>query len=118
MDHTPIPEILFWDSGYSRKKPAWMCIMNWPIAMRYTGLDPDGDYIIRTTGNRECRLFIDGEWITPTIDNQGVGEFKEFPVPRKLLADREISLTFERPSERHLNWREQSRLSELWLIKK
>ena len=118
LDHTPIPEILFWENGSSRKKPAWMCIMNWPTAMRYTGLDPDGDYVIRTTGNRECRLSIDGERIMPTLDRQAVGEFKEFPVPKKHLADREITLTFERPSEPQLNWREQSRLSELWLIKK
>ncbi len=118
LAHTPIPEILWWEDGSSRKKPAWMSIMNWPIAMRYNGLDPDGTYVIRTTGNRECRLSIDGERIQPTLDNQGVGEFKEFPVPKKHLADREITLTFERPDERHLNWRVQSRLSELWLIKK
>jgi hypothetical protein len=118
LAHTPIPEILWWEDGKSRKKPAWMCIMNWPSAMRYTGLDPKGDYMIRTTGNRECRLSIDGERIKPTLDNQGVGQFKEFPVPKKHLADREITLTFERPSEPHLNWRVQSRLSELWLIKK
>jgi hypothetical protein len=118
LDHTPIPEILWWDNGASRKKPAWMCIMNWPIAMHYTGLDPKAHYVIRTTGKGECRLFIDGERIKPTLDDREVGEFKEFPVPSKHLADREITLTFERPSERHLNWRLQSRLSELWLIKK
>lgn len=118
LAHTPIPEILWWESGSSRKKPAWMCIMNWPSAMKYTGLDPDGDYLIRTTGLRECRLSIDGERIQPTVDGQEIGEFKEFPVPKKHLADREITLTFERPPEQHLNWRVQSRLSELWLIKK
>ena len=118
LDHTPIPEILFWEDGSSRKKLAWMSVMNWPSAMRYTGLDPNGEYIIRTTGNRECRLSIDGERVLPTLDNQEVGEFKEFPVPKQLLADRELTLTFERPEEPHLNWRMQSRLSELWLIKK
>jgi len=118
LARTPIPEILWWESGSSRKKPAWMSVMNWPIAMRYNGLDPEGDYLIRTTGNRECRLSIDGERIEPTLDNPGVGEFKEFPVPKRPLADGEITLTFERPSEPHLNWRVRSRLSELWLIKK
>jgi len=118
LDHTPVPEILFWESGSSRKKPAWMCVMNWPTAMRYTGLDPNATYIIRTTGNRDCYLFIDGERVLPTLDHQEVGEFKEFPVPAKFLADREITLTFETPAEPQLNWRVKSRLTELWLIKK
>lgn len=113
----PTPEVLWWERGKSRQRPAWMLVMNWPLAMRYTGLDPEGDYIIRTTGNGQCLLSINGEKVAPTLDNNGIGEFKEFPVPRHLLKDGALVLTFERPVET-VNWRYQSRLSELWLLKR
>ena len=114
---TPIPEVLWWDDGASRKRLAWMDVMNWPLAMHYTGLDPKADYVIRTTGYGTCLLSIDGQRVRPAIDRKGIGEFKEFPVPKDLLADGTLHLTFERPAER-VNWRYQSRLSELWLLKK
>jgi hypothetical protein len=114
---TPIPEVLWWDDGASRKRTAWMDIMNWPLAMHYTGLDPRADYVIRTTGYGTCLLSINGERIQPAIDRKGIGEFKEFSVPKQLVADGTLHLTFERPVE-HVNWRYQSRLSELWLLKR
>ena len=114
---TPIPEVLWWDEGASRKRVAWMDVMNWPLAMHYTGLDPKADYVIRTTGFGTCLLSIDGERVRPTVDQKGIGEFKEFSVPKALLADGTLHLTFERPVE-SVNWRYQSRLSELWLLKK
>ena len=50
-----------------------------------------------------------------TID---IGEFKEFPVPVELLKDGKLVLTFDPlPDEVHLNWRQQSRVSEVWLLK-
>jgi hypothetical protein len=85
--------------------------------MHYTGLDPQADYVIRTTGYGTCLLSINGERIQPAIDRKGIGEFKEFLVPKKLVADGTLHLTFERPVE-HVNWRYQSRLSELWLLKR
>ena len=114
---TPIPEVLWWDDGASRKRLSWMDVMNWPLAVHYTGLDPKADYVIRTTGYGTCLLSIDGERVQPAIDHKGIGEFKEFSVPKALLADGTLHLTFERPAER-VNWRYQSRLSELWLLKK
>ena len=114
---TPIPEVLWWDDGSSRKRPAWMDVMNWPLAMHYTGLDKSAQYVVRTTGYGTCLLSIDGERVRPTIDRKGIGEFKEFLVPRHLVTDGTLHLTFERPAET-VNWRYQSRLSELWLLKK
>jgi hypothetical protein len=76
-----------------------------------------GFIVIRTSGYGTCLLSIDGERVRPAIDHTGIGEFKEFPVPRALLADGTLHLTFERPAER-VNWRYQSRLSEIWLLKK
>ncbi len=114
---TPIPEVLWWDQGASRKRLSWMDVMNWPLAMHFTGLDPKADYVVRTTGYGTCLLSIDGQRIQPAIDGKEIGEFKVFPVPKALLADGTLHLTFERPAER-VNWRYQSRLSELWLLKK
>lgn len=116
LERTPIPEVLWWDSGASRQRPSWMTIMYWPKAMHYGGLDPEADYVIRTTGYGTCLLSIDGRRVAPTIDYRGIGEFKEFPVPRRCLADGALDLTFERPVE-DVNWRHQSRLSEVWLLK-
>ncbi len=116
MERTPSPEVLWWEEGRSRQRPAWMEVMNWPIAMKYTGLDPNSDYNIRTTGNGTCLLSVNGERVPPTLDNKGIGEFKVFPVPKRLLKDGTLLLTFERPVET-VNWRYQSRLSELWLLK-
>ena len=115
--HTPTPEVLWWEDGRSRKRPSWMVEMDWPLGMHYTNLDPNADYVIRTTGYGTCLLSIDGERVQPTVDLKGIGEFKEFPVPRHLLKDGTLRLTFERPVE-NVNWRYQSRLSELWLLKR
>ncbi len=117
ISRPPIPEVLWWKEGVSRERPAWMDVMNWPLAMRYNSLDPSADYVIRTTGLGTCLLSIDGERVEPYLDNKGIGEFKEFHVPKRHLADGELNLTFERPVE-NVNWRYQSRLSELWLLKK
>ncbi len=114
---TPIPEVLWWEGGRSRKRPSWMVEMNWPLAMHYTNLDPSSRYVIRTTGYGTCQLSVDGERVRPTLDLKDVGEFKEFPVPQHLLRDGTLHLTFERPVE-DVNWRYQSRLSELWLLKR
>ena len=46
-----------------------------------------------------------------------MSEFKEFAVPTDALREGKLTLTFDRPNEPHLNWREQSRLSEIWLLK-
>jgi hypothetical protein len=113
---TPIPEILWWDKGFSRKKLAWMVVMTWPKAMKYDNLDPNAEYVIRTTGYGTCLLSVDGERVTPTIDGKAIGEIKEFPVPRNLYRDGSIVLTFDRPKE-NVNWRYQSRLCEVWLLK-
>jgi hypothetical protein len=94
-----------------------MVVMNWPKAMKYDDLDPQADYLIRTTGYGTCLLSIDGEPVKPTLDGKGIGEFKEFPVPKQLYQDGSLTLTFERPKE-NVNWRYQSRLCELWLLKR
>ena len=59
-----------------------------------------------------------GHFLTPTLYGKGIGEFKEFPVPAESLKEGKMVLTFDSlPDEAHLNWRRQSRVSEVWLLK-
>lgn len=60
---------------------------------------------------------MNGERIEPTADGRGIGDIKAFPVPKKLYQDGVIKLTFDVPDEPGVNWREASRLTEVWLIK-
>ena len=83
---TPIPEVLWWDEGASRQRPSWMSVMNWPLAMSYTGLDPNADYVIRTTGYGVCLLSIDGERATAPSTTRGSANSRNSP-SRGHLAD-------------------------------
>ena len=85
--------------------------------MRYEGLDPNTRYLVRLTGYRESRLRIDDQRVKPTLDGQGYGEFKEYPVPQDLLKDGKLLLTWESLDESPNNWREHSRVTEVWLLK-
>lgn len=115
MQRNPNPD--YWEAGRKRSRQSWYSKMDWPTAMRYDGLDPKGNYTVRTTGFSQCLLRINGERIMPTLNGKDVGEFKEFPVPQRLLRDGTLLLTFDLPDESKLNWRQQSRLTELWLLK-
>ncbi|WP_349313635.1 glycoside hydrolase family 20 zincin-like fold domain-containing protein [Chitinophaga sp. MM2321] len=111
------PGFDWWESGYSRRRLSWMVSMRWPSAMRYDHLDTTARYIIRVTGNGESLLRANGERLKPTLYNKGIGEIKEFPVPPALSKTGTLVLTWDSIDEEHLNWRQHSRVSEVWLIK-
>ncbi len=114
----PSPTHWWLNNGLSRARLSWQTSMEWPEAVVYQGLDPRGAYTVRTTGYGQGLLRIDGERVTPIVDGRELGEIKEFSVPAGALADRELVLTWDRPTdEGHLNWRQQSRVCEVWLIK-
>jgi hypothetical protein len=116
-DRSPNPDCMWWESGRTRVRHSWVCHMDWPLGLRYEGVDPRADYVVRTTGNRDCLLRVNGERVQPTLDGKGIGEIKEFPIPRRLYEDGTIVLTFDRPHEPDLNWRHASRLTEVWLLR-
>jgi hypothetical protein len=60
---------------------------------------------------------VDGERIDPTIYNKGYEEFKVFPLNPKYVSDGKIDVTFDRPKESTLNWRERSKVTNVWLFK-
>lgn len=107
----------WWESGYSRWRLSSQVYQNDPI-LEYENLDPNGRYIIRITGYGDALLRIDHQRMEPTLYNKEVEEFKEFVVPRSLIGDGKITVTFDRPEESHLRWRYYSRISDVWLIKK
>jgi len=67
-----------------------------------------GDALVRT----------DGERLEPVLYNKGIGEFKEFVIPKHITRDGKMRLTFDRPEESHLNWKQFSHVSDVWLIKR
>ena len=72
----------------------------------------------RAIGYGQAQLRINGELVKPDRDGKEMGETKEFPVDPKFLKDGRLVLTWDRPqNEGHLNWRQKSRLAEVWLIK-
>ena len=112
------PNFDWWDNGFSRQRHSFMSSMRWPLAVEYNGLDSTADYIVRATGYNECLLKINGKRVAHTLYGKEIGELKEFPVPRELIQSGKISVTFEDINEDDINWRKQSRITEIWLIKK
>lgn len=112
------PLFWWWDSGKSRARLSWQ-VTAWPQAVAYEGLDAAGTYVVRTTGYGQALLRIDGERVAPAIDGREMAEFKEFPVPAASLRDGKLTLTWDKATgEEHLNWRQHSRLAEVWLLKR
>jgi hypothetical protein len=117
MHKQDTPNFSWWDDGASRQRLSFISSMRWPIALEYNGLDSTKNYSIRTTGFGECLLKINGQRVAHTRYGKGIGEIKEFPVPAELIKNGKISLTFDDINEENINWRQQSRLTEVWLIK-
>lgn len=120
VDNSLPTNIMFWTgtNPNARVRQSWFTDEAWPEAMKYTAIDPGADYVIRTTGFRDCRPRVNGTLLAPTVDGKGLGEIKEFPVPRDLYRSGMITVTFDPISEPELNWRVKSRLTEIWLIKR
>jgi len=109
-------DVAWWDGGMSRRRLSTQLFQNFPV-LKYTDLDPNGRYLIRVAGYREALLRVDGERIDPTIYNKGYEEFKEFPLNPKYVSDGKLDVTFDQPEESKLNWRERSKVTDVWLIK-
>jgi len=114
----PEPIQWWWDEGMSRARLSWQTSMNYPEAVVYEGLDPDASYTVRCSGYGRFLLRTDGERVGQPADRLGMGEVADFPVSPEHVQDRKLVLTWDSPSdESHLNWRQHSRLAEVWLLK-
>ncbi|HMG90105.1 MAG TPA: hypothetical protein VK589_08590 [Chryseolinea sp.] len=107
----------FSDNGLSRKRLSWLTYMRWPIAMEYSNIDTSARYTVKINGMGECHLKINGQRVAPSLYGKAYGEIKEFPVPQALVQQGKLVLTWDDINEDFLNWRKQSRVTEVWLIK-
>jgi hypothetical protein len=110
-------DVAWWDNGLSRKRLSTQLFQNFP-ELEYTDLDPNGSYMIRISGYGEALLRVDGERIEPSVYNKGLEEFKEFHLSKRFFCDGKIELSFDQPEESHLNWRQHSKVCDIWLLKK
>lgn len=117
MRRSDTPGFDWWESGYSRKRLSWMVSLRWPSAMRYDHLDTSAHYVVRITGYGESLLRANGVLLKPSLYNKGTGEIKQFSVPGEITRSGTLLLTWDNIDEEHLNWRQHSRVTEVWLIK-
>lgn len=110
-------DYLWENDGFSRKRLSTQLFQFTP-ELQYIELDPNSDYLIRVSGYGEALLRANGERLTPTKYEKGFEQFKEFPLSKELIKDGKLKITFDKPDEEHLNWRQQSRVTDVWLLKK
>lgn len=109
-------DVAWWDSGKSRKRLSTQLFQRQP-ELDYDNLDPNAHYTIRVAGEGDALLRVDGHRLSPIVYNKEPETFKEWIVPVSLTRDGQISVTFDGPEESHLNWRKNSKISDIWLLK-
>ncbi|MCK5367266.1 MAG: hypothetical protein KAQ62_01905 [Cyclobacteriaceae bacterium] len=107
----------WWDSGYSRWRLSSQVYQNDPV-LEYEDLDPNARYIVRVAGFGEALIRIDGQRLEPVVYDKEREGFKEFIVPKHVVGDGTIRITFDTPEESHLRWKFYSSVSDVWLIKR
>jgi hypothetical protein len=113
----PTPHFTWEEQGRSRKRLSWLTSLRWPPAIRYTDLVSSATYVVRLNGNGDVRLRIDGRQVEARTYSTTLGEPKEYVVPPEALADGVVTLTFDEIDESDRNWRQHSRLNEVWLLR-
>jgi hypothetical protein len=109
-------DVAWWNDGMSRARLSSQLFQTEPV-LDYENLDPNGRYVLRICGLGEALVRTDGERLEPILYNKGIGEFKEFVVPRQTTQDGKMRLSFDRPEETHLHWSKYSHVSDVWLLK-
>ncbi len=109
-------DYLWENDGLSRKRLSTQLFQFRPT-LEYDELDPDADYLIRVSGYGEALLRANGQRLKPTKYEKGYEQFKEFPLSKDLITNGKLKITFDKPAEDHLNWREQSRVTDMWLLR-
>ncbi len=110
-------DIAWWDGGMSRKRLSFQTFQGQP-ELDYDDLDPSARYLIRVVGYGEALLRVDGRRLSPIAYSKEQDGIKEWIVPHALTRDGKISVTFDRPEESELNWRQYSKISDIWLLKR
>jgi len=106
----------WWDNGKSRKRLSTQLFQFSPV-LEYRKLDANSNYTIRVSGYGEALLKANGTRLTSTKYDKELETFKEFVLPKALIKDGTLKITFDTPDEKDLNWRQYSKVTEVWLIK-
>lgn len=107
----------WWDEGHSRTRLSWQITM-WPRnGLKYTDLDQDAKYTLRFTSSGDMKAFADEVELKAIRYGKVEAELKEYEVPQEVLKDGELLVTLEPQRLPGVNWRQQPRLAEAWLIK-
>jgi len=106
----------WWDNGFSRKRLSTQLFQFSPV-LEYAGLDTETNYMIRISGYGEALLRANGSRLESILYNQELETFKEFILPREMIEDGRLKITFDRPDETHLNWRQYSKVTDVWLMR-
>jgi len=109
-------DYLWENDGKSRKRLSTQLFQFTPT-LEYDGLDSTAAYLLRVSGYGEALLRANGKRLEPTKYEKGYEQFKEFPLPKNLIKDGKLKITFDKPDEEHLNWRKQSRVTDVWLLR-
>ena len=119
MEKNPNPGFWWRDEGRCRQRLSWQVSMDWPLGLKYHQLDPRSEYCVRLTGWGRPRLRANGLPLKPSKEGRiQEGEFMEYSVPASCVQEGRLLLTFDPlPEEADINWRQQSRVSEVWLLK-
>lgn len=106
----------WWDNGMSRLRLSWLVTGN-PDSLQYDNLDPKATYVLRFSGFGDLKPKGDDQPLTASVYNVEEHTLKEFPVPREMIQDGELTVTFDSVRLEGVNWRYQPRLAEAWLLK-
>ena len=109
-------DYLWEENGFSRKRLSTQLFQFRPT-LEYNELDANTNYLIRVSGYGEALLRANGERLKPSKYEKGFEQFKEFPLPKEIIKEGKLKITFDRPDEEHLNWRQQSRVTDVWILK-
>ena len=110
-------DYLWEKDGYSRKRLSLQLFQFTP-ELKYNELNPKANYLIRVSGFGEALLRANGELLKPTRYEKGFGQFKEFPLPKELIKEGKLKITFDKPDEENIGWRDQSRVCEVWILRR
>ncbi len=109
-------DYLWENDGLSRKRLSTQLFQFTP-ELQYNELDSNARYLIRVSGYGEALLRANGELLKPTKYEKGFEQFKEFPIPDGLIKEGKLKIAFDTPDEEHLNWRQRSRVTDVWILK-
>lgn len=110
------PSYWWFDNGMSRLRLSWL-VTGAPGSLDYEHLDPKATYVLRFSGFGELKPRANGRPLEPTRYETAMNTFKEFPVPADLLKGGRLAVTFDDVHREGVNWRQQPRLAEAWLIR-